>query len=473
MKIGYGLRTKFLLITSLLLVLIFGGITYLQIRDRTRELRAGLFEESKAFATLATQPIGNTYALYKDSGTIKITQEIDNFIKLNESITNITIVDINGRTVFSHADASSLEITADEARTFETLYQNNDNGVLNTIISPYFEASGARRFSIVYTVSDEEINQAVMNEARSLAYFGLVSLLITMVLVYIFIDRFIIKPVEQVSKQAGVISAGNLDQQISVKGNDEIASLGQSVNRMAESLKAHITELKEIDKVKSEFMMITSHNLRTPLTIIDGYVENMNLMMQNPEQMEKALTRISASVKRLEHFAEDILMISRFEMGDTKLLREKVNTGEFIGRIVDEFAPTAELKKLQFNKELEGLDTTLDISAPYIRSAIWNVLDNAAKFTDEGGAVGIKTVSDGKQFTITITDTGIGISKDELPKLFKKFHRGTSTLTYDYEGTGIGLYATKVMIEQHGGNITVDSEPGKGSTFTLNLPLAA
>lgn len=473
MNMGIGLRTKFLLVTSLLLVGIFSGITYLQIRDRTRELRSNLLEESKAFSTLATQPIGNTYALYKDSGTLKITQEINTFKALNESITNITIVDITGRTVFGDSTNKSSGITADEASTFEPLHKTNENGSLETIIYPYFEASGARRFSIVYTVSDNEINSIVQNEAMAILYFGVVSLLTTLGLVYVFIHRLILKPIEDVSRQATLISTGNLEQQITVRGKDEIASLGLSVNKMADSLKAHINELKEIDKVKSEFMMITSHNLRTPLAIIDGYIENMNSIMQSPEQIKKTLSRISASVKRLEHFAEDILMISRFEMGNTKLLREKVNAGEFISRIVEEFAPTAELKKLQFNKELTGLDVTLDISAPYIRSAIWNVLDNAVKFTEEGGAIGIRATSDDKQLIITITDTGVGISDEELPKLFKKFHRGTSTLTYDYEGTGIGLYATKVMLEQHGGTISVTSEPGRGSTFTLTLPLAS
>lgn len=473
MSVSIGLRAKFLLITSLLLIGIFSGITFLQVRDRTQELRSSLFEASKAFSTLATQPIGNTYALYKDSGTIKITQEINTFKALNDSITNISIVDISGRTVFSDSTLKASDISAEEASTFEPLYKTNENGSLETIVYPYFEASGARRFSIVYTVSDNEINSIVQREAMAIVNFGFVSLLTTLGLVYIFIHRLLLKPIEDLSRQATLISAGNLEQQITTKGNDEIASLGHSVNKMADSLKAHINELKEIDKVKSEFMMITSHNLRTPLAIIDGYIENMNTITQSPEQMKNTLSRISASVKRLEHFAEDILMISRFEMGNNKLLREKVNAGDFISRIVDEFAPTAELKKVKFNKDLAGLDTTLDISAPYIRSAIWNVLDNAVKFTEEGGTVGIKTRSDGKQFTITITDTGVGISNEELPKLFKKFHRGTSTLTYDYEGTGIGLYATKVMLEQHGGTIFVASEQGKGSTFTLTLPLAS
>jgi signal transduction histidine kinase len=473
MRIGFGLRSKFLLLITVLLLLIFGTITVFQIRDRTKTLRTELFEASKAFASLATQPVGNTFAIYKDSGTLKISQEMDRFSALNDSIVNITVVDINGRVAFSQKDPAGLDINAEEASTFEPLYQNNDAGALSTIVYPYFEASGAHRYSVVYSVSDKEIETAVQREAMSLLLFGIASLTVTMALVYLLINRFILKPIQQVSQQAGVISAGNLEQQIEVRGRDEIASLGQSVNKMAESLKGSIAQLKEIDKVKSEFMMITSHNLRTPLTIIDGYLDNMSLFMGDADKLMGAITRIGSSVKRLELFAEDILTISRFELGDNELLREKVNFGEFMNRIIDEFTPTTELKEQKLTRDIQGIEAQLDISVAYVRSAIWNVLDNAAKFTDQKGEITVQSRLDGDMIEIAISDTGIGISKDELPKLFTKFHRGTSTLTYDFEGTGIGLYASKMMLEKHGGTISAASEEGKGSTFTLRLPIAS
>lgn len=467
-----SLRTKFLLIITMLLLVIFGTITTFQIRSSTKTLRLSLFEESKAFASLATEPIGNVFAIYKDSGTLKIKQQIDEFSVLNSNITNVVIVDVNGRVAYSHKDSSDVDVNAEEASTFDPLYQVDESGVLHTIVYPYFEASGAHRFSIVYAISDQEIEQAVRKEAMQLLYFGIASLLVTMALVYLLINKFIIVPIRQVSEQASVISAGNLEQQILVRGHDEIASLGDSVNKMAESLKANIAKLQEVDKVKSEFMMITSHNLRTPLTIIDGYLDNMDLVMGDTEKLMAALKRIGSSVKRLEIFAEDILTISRFELGDESLMTEEVKVGEFIERVTKEFIPTAELKELTFEQHIENANDILTISAPYIRSAIWNVLDNAAKFTQNNGRVSLVSKTENDFAVITITDSGIGISPEELPNLFTKFHRGTSTLTYDFEGTGIGLYASKVMIERHGGTITASSEPGKGSTFTIKLPVS-
>lgn len=466
-----GIRTKFLLLITLLLVAIFGTITYFQIRNSTRELRADLFDESKAFATLATQPIGNVFAIYKDSGTLKIQQQATTFMELNHNIKNVNIVDVSGKVVYSQNDGD-VNVTSDEAGTFEPVYKYNESGALSTVIYPYFEGSGSHRYSLVYSISDEEIEKTIRKETWQLFYFGLASLLATMILVYLLIDRFIIKPVQLVSEQAGVISAGNLSQQIVVHGKDEIASLGKSVNKMAESLKKSIAELKEVDKVKTEFMMITSHNLLTPLSIMKGYLENLELVMGDPIKMKDAFTRVGLSVRRLEIFAEDILSISRFELGDNTVLRERVKFVEFVDKVAKEFLPTSELKKQTFSIDIEDGTAEVEISVPYIRSAVWNVLDNAAKFTPEGGSVQLRAHQKDNFVEIVVSDSGIGISEAELGKLFTKFHRGTSTLTYDYEGTGIGLYASKMMIEKHGGSIEVDSTEGKGSTFTIRLPIA-
>lgn len=467
-----GIRTKFLLLITLLLVTIFGTITYFQIRNSTRNLRADLFDESKAFATLATQPIGNVFAIYKDSGTLKIQQQVSTFNELNHNIKNVIIVDVRGKVVYSQTDVGDFTITGDEAGTFEPIYKYNESGALSTVIYPYFEGSGSHRYSLVYSVSDEEIEKTIIKETWQLFYFGLASLLATMVLVYLLIDRFIIKPVQLVSEQAGVISAGNLSQQIVVHGKDEIASLGKSVNKMAESLKKSITELKEVDKVKTEFMMITSHNLLTPLSIMKGYLENLEMVMGDPVKMKDAFTKVGLSVRRLEVFAEDILSISRFELGDNNVLRERIKFVEFIDKVAEEFMPTSELKKQKFDKDIEESTAEVEISVPFIRSAVWNVLDNAAKFTPEGGSIKLQARQADNYAVIVISDSGIGISEAELGKLFTKFHRGTSTLTYDYEGTGIGLYASKMMIEKHGGTIGVVSQEGKGSTFTIRLPIA-
>lgn len=465
-----SIRSKFLLLASMLLLAIFGGITVFLIRNGTRDLRQALLAESEAFASLATQPIGNTFAIYKDSGTSKIDLQVDSFSKLNASVTNIAVVDINGEVTYSQNENVDLDISRDDASSFDPIFLNNGNGALETIIYPYFEASGAHRFSVVYTISDDAIEAAVRREALSLLYFGLASLAITLVLTYLLINRLIIKPVKLVSKQAEVISSGNLEQQISVRSRDEIASLGVSVNRMAGTLKADIKKLREADKLKSEFLVIASHNLRTPLTVITGnteLLESTNL----PPEAQKLLASLKERGEELRNLAEDMLTIAQLEGGEAvDKDAPTINLAEFVNKHLPAYETLARAKGLEFSARVPQLAVPVRINERYLDQIIGNVVDNAVKFTPQGGRVSLSIFPEASRVSVKVTDTGIGIGSEERAKLFTKFHRGTSVMEYNYEGTGLGLYLTKLLLERHGGTVEVESELKRGSTFTIYLP---
>lgn len=465
-----SIRTRFLLLSNVILIIIFGGMTTYLTTVSTKNLRQQLQTNAKSFATLATTPIGDAYHIYKDSGTKRIHDAMQSYLQLSNIITNASVVNTAGKTVFSYDADNAAKISADQAATFKTIYSYDSEGKLAQVIQPYFEASGIHQYTVVYKVSNASIDQAIRQQMTSFLLFGVLSLLFTSALIYILTNRSIIKPIQRLSEQAEVISKGNLEGKIEVKGKDEIASLGQAVNTMADALKAYIAQLREIDKVKSEFMAITSHNLRTPLTIIAGYLESSE-KLDSVEKLKNALKHIGASVQRLNGFAEDVLTISRFEMGEQGADKENVPLGDFVRKIVDDAKPSAEIKNLKMDMSV-AQNVNVRISRPYLKSAIWNIIDNAIKFTSDGGSIHVSVDAQHEWAVITITDTGIGIKAEELPKLFTKFHRGTSTLTYDYEGTGIGLYTSKIIIENHGGTITVNSQESKGSSFVISLPIA-
>ncbi len=439
------------------------------IGTSTATLRGRLKSEVQSFAALATPPIGDSYNVYGNSGTGKITDLVRSYLEKNNTVTNASIVDLQGNVLFQYKKDASLKVTEQQASSFEPTYIL-DGGNLSEVIVPYFGASGAHSYSIVYTVSNDAINAAITKEARSLLVFSLLSLLITSAVTFAAISYFILRPVRKVSEQAAKISAGDLEQQISVDGTNEIARLGQAVNAMADSLKADIVKLQELDKVKNEFMAITSHNLRTPLTIINGYLESID-MYNTVEELKKAISRIGESVTRLDGFAEDVLTISKYELGEGKTNKDLVDVRELVQKICDEAKATAEMHELTFVSSLETNAAVL-IGKPYLRSAILNIVDNAIKFTKKGGTVRISATEQNGIARIAVSDTGIGIKASEVPQLFTKFHRGTSVTVYDYEGTGIGLYASKIIIEEAGGTITVETKEGQGSTFTINLPIA-
>lgn len=466
-----SIRAKFLLLVVLLLSAIFLILVGYLIKSSTTTLRGQLLDEVRAFSALATEPVGGTFAIYKDSGTKQIDNKINEFLGLSDTVTDISVVDVSGAYLYGNSENKSNLYTKDDAKSFKPVFKTNETGELYAVVYPYFESSGSRRYSVVYNVSNEEINRSIQNDITSIIVFAGITLLTTTILLYVLINRFIIRPVRVVSEQADLISAGNLEQQISVRGKDEIAHLGTAVNQMAESLKENIAQLQEVDRVKSEFMMITSHNLRTPLTIITGYLESIKSFRDDPQKLSDALSRIGVSAKRLAMFSEDVLTISRFELGEESLDPSYVRLGDFITKIGTEFRSTSEQTEHKFSFEIADNDVMLQISAPHIRSAVWNLLDNAAKFTPKGGSIKLTAgVVEGNVY-IKVIDNGVGISEEEVPKLFTKFHRGTSTETYDFEGTGIGLYASKVIIERHGGKVSAESEVGKGSTFTISLPV--
>lgn len=463
------IRTQLLVINTAVLIVIFAVMSVYLVGKNSNSLRQRLKNEAQSFATLATAPIGDAYTLYGESGTARVRETIKTYLDTNDSVVNAAVVDLQGKQLFAYAPGDNFRPTPAQASTFTPIF-DIENQNLNHVIYPYFGASGARTYSVVYTVSNEQINRAVRDQTVSLVVFTVLSLLITSVVTYAAINRFILNPIRQVSEQAAAISSGDLNQQIKVTGNNEIARLGRAVNAMADSLKADIAKLQEIDKVKSEFMAITSHNLRTPLTIMSGYLENMHVL-STVDELKQAMQRIGESVKRLANFAEDVLTISRFELGQENATRENVAIGDFMQKIASEALATAELKDLRFKSDIQT-NAAVSISPPHIRSAVWNIIDNAIKFTDKGGQIELKVYEQDKSAKIAVTDTGIGISQEEIPKLFTKFHRATSVTKYDYEGTGIGLYASRIIVEEEGGTIDVTSQAGKGSTFTINLPLA-
>lgn len=467
------IRTKIILTVSISLILIFALIMFLLVRQQTSQLRTTLNAQTKSFASLATPPIGSTFLLYQDSGRIRITQQVNKFLELDPDITAIRVVSVEGETLYSSEAAASLPpVKPAMAESFHAEYVTSSSGYIHQVVQPLFEDSGAHRYSVVYDVSTERVEQTVRDVVRLLLYVGVAILVISISTTLWLLNSLFIRPLRAVSRSAEQISAGDLNQQIAATRGDEIGDLAASVNKMADSLKADIVKLQEVDKLKSEFLMIASHNLRTPLTVMRGYID-LAESADTVEELQKIVTSIQDGVVRLHLLSEDLLTISTLEAGNETMAKEPADIRAFLDATVSEFELLAKQKKLNWqydDQTPEGLK--LELNQANMRSALGNIIDNAIKFTKEGGSVKISALTRGNQLFFTVTDNGIGISPEEMSKLFTKFHRGTSTLTYDYEGVGIGLYLTKLIVEKHGGHIDVKSEAGQGSSFTVSLPLA-
>ena len=233
-------------------------------------------------------------------------------------------------------------------------------------------------------------------------------------------------------------------------------------------------ELKKLDDAKSEFISIASHQLRTPLTAVKGYVSMIleNSYGEIPKTMDQPLKNVYASNERLIGLVNDILNISKIEAGKMEMDLENTSLEELILDVINELRIKADAKKLYLTYVKPTVPIPLlMIDKTKIRQAILNFIDNSIKYTEKGGTT-VKLLSIGPKIRIEISDTGMGITKDDLPRLFESFSRGRNGSVGRPEGTGLGLYIARRFVEMHKGRVWAESEgKGKGSAFFIELPI--
>ncbi|MGZ6005136.1 MAG: ATP-binding protein [Candidatus Saccharimonadales bacterium] len=245
-------------------------------------------------------------------------------------------------------------------------------------------------------------------------------------------------------------------------------SVEQKVEDRTRELRIAQQRLAETDKIKTEFVILTSHNLRTPLTKIKGNLEFISGTKLNTDQ-KQYVSGLETNTEKLSSLVEELLTISEIEAGDKSSLKPTP-----IKDIVEVLSDEAQELAKQSGNKYEVINTAKDLkikaNPARLTTALHNLLENAFKFT-KNGSVSLEITKNNSKLLITVRDTGIGISADEQSKLFTKFHRGTDYMKYEYEGEGIGLYLTKLIVDEHKGNISVVSQEGQGTAITVTLPI--
>ena len=257
--------------------------------------------------------------------------------------------------------------------------------------------------------------------------------------------------------------------------NASLYSALESINRELIKANAH---LRELDKMKDEFVSIASHELRTPMTAIKGYlwmITNGKHKASFNSQQEDYIERVKASTERLINLVNDMLDVSRIEGGRMEMNIRAGFVDHVIMAAIADIMPKALEKKIEltFDKPKRTLPH-VRIDEERIREVLINLIGNALKFTEPNGKIAITTKVNGRMIEVSVRDTGRGIAKKDIPKLFQKFGRleHSFALISETAGTGLGLYITKSIVELHGGKIWVKSSPGKGSTFSFSLRVA-
>ncbi len=244
------------------------------------------------------------------------------------------------------------------------------------------------------------------------------------------------------------------------------------LKRAEEEIKKKNLELEAALKVKSEFMSMISHELRTPLVPIVGYSELLldGSMGEVPEEAIGPLKAISSCAEDLTTLIEDLLTLSTMERGKLRINMESVSVGKHISEMATDYQQMVHVKPVAI--EWVGDDFVVTADHTRFHQVLRNLIDNAIKYSEESVEISISTETRDDFCCISVADNGLGISEEHLPYIFDRFYQAENVDTRVHSGSGLGLAVTKEMTEAMGGRITVESEAGKGSTFTVALPLA-
>ena len=249
-----------------------------------------------------------------------------------------------------------------------------------------------------------------------------------------------------------------------------LAGLVRAVDSSRHQLESQNEQLRAADRLKDEFVAVISHDLRTPLASIIGYLELALDSDAVPEPERGYLKVVDRNSARLLRLVNDLLFVARFEAGEMDLTFVELELGAIVRQAVEESLPRAAAKAITLTGETDG---ALMVSADRGRmfQLLDNLLGNAIKFTPEGGRVEVRLHGDGDVVRLEVSDSGIGVAENDQLHLFERFFRASNTRGGTVPGTGLGLYIARAIVEAHGGTIGVDSRPGKGTCFRVDLPL--
>jgi signal transduction histidine kinase len=312
----------------------------------------------------------------------------------------------------------------------------------------------------------QEIQAGIQALARTIALSACAALLVGL-LFAIALSRYINKPIMQLDEAAQMLGRGDLNARVTIERNDELGALAATFNEMA-------LRLKEIDALKDTFVSSVSHELRSPLTAIDGYVEYLIEGLQKnmpPAKQQKAFAVIRESTNRLSNFITNILDTAKIKAGHFSLHQAQMQVGGVISEIVFLFTPMAAKEGMNLSVKIPDDLPAVWADRERVAQVLTNLLGNALKFSKEGATIKISCARAGKFVCVSVADTGIGIPAEQQDRVFERFYQVTDHSYSRPKGTGLGLAIAAEIVKMHGGEIGVQSEAGKGSTFHFTLPI--
>jgi signal transduction histidine kinase len=325
-------------------------------------------------------------------------------------------------------------------------------------------------------VKRKQLRDEIDNQTRDTALLvgaGLIAGLTGAALLFSGLIASMRRPLEELVEASGRLAGGDLDARVKVGGLSETAALGKAFNEMAIELQRRAGERDELETMKDEFVLTASHELRSPLTSVQGFAELLMLERDKltPKQAE-TVEIILDNTRHLVRLLNDLLDLARSDAGRLTIKRTPTETRPLVEDAARTMRSQTESKEQSLRVAIEPDLPPIDVDRDRIRQVLVNLLTNAHEYCPQGAEISLKAERVGAEVQLVVSDDGPGMATDQLEHIFERFTRGDAGLTQHVGGTGLGLAISKSLVELHDGTIEVSSAPGRGSTFRVRLPEA-
>jgi signal transduction histidine kinase len=329
-------------------------------------------------------------------------------------------------------------------------------------------AERARRARLQDEISSDTRDTALLVAA------GLIAGLTGALLLFSGLIASMRRPLEELVDAAGRLAAGDRSARVEVGGLSETATLGAAFNEMADELELEASQRDQLDRLKDEFVLTASHELRSPLTSVQGFAELLMLERDSlsPKQVE-TVEIILDNCRHLVRLLNDLLDLARSDAGRLGIRPQRIELAPLIADAVRTMRGQTDSAEQTLVESVAPDLPPVYVEADRIRQILVNLLTNAYEYSPRGASIEVTARVADAEVEIAVTDNGPGIPESQLDQVFVRFVRGDAGLTQRVGGTGLGLAISKSLVELHGGTIAVDSTPGVGSTFSIRLPVAA
>lgn len=344
--------------------------------------------------------------------------------------------------------------------------ENNPLSTLDFYSSPHYTAATALENNQGYIIaadSTDDVKELMKYIAQLYVIAAIIPLLLMFVAIWVMTYR-LTKPLRLMSDAAKAMAKGDFSKRIPVTSDDEIGQLAVSFNQMTNSL-------ARLEEARKSFIANVSHELKTPMTTISGFIDGIIDGTIDTEHQDYYLNIVHGEIKRLSRMVESMLNISKLEANEADIKREPFDFKEqLLGIVISQ-----EQRIEQKNINVSGLDSLPDVTVnadkDLIYRVVYNLVDNAIKFTDVGGNISFETKYDSQNLYFKIQNTGHGIPQQELPYVFERFYKTDKSRSENKDSTGLGLYIVKTIIKNQGGSISVSSVENSFTAFEFSLPL--